>query len=99
MADEIIIDAEIGGEAIVVANPDLPPDVLTMLLADRRSANTRRAYGHDIAAFFLSAYETAASPERVRHFLALKTPQMVLILLHYKARLLAEGKSESTINR
>ena len=70
-----------------------------MLLADRRSENTRRAYRHDIEAFFVSVYETAASPERVRHFLALNTPQMVLILLRYKAKLLAEGKSEATINR
>ncbi len=83
----------------MAADPALPPDVLTLLLADRRSENTRRAYRHDIEAFFVSAYETSASPERMRHFLGLKTPQMVLVLLRHKARLMTEGKSEATINR
>jgi integrase/recombinase XerC len=99
MAEVEIIDPGASAESIVVANPGLPPDILTMLLADRRSENTRRAYRHDIEAFFVNAYEAAASPERVRSFLALNTPQMVLILLRYKARLLVEGKSEATINR
>lgn len=99
MAEVTIIGPEAEGEAVGAANPALPPDVLAMLLADRRSENTRRAYRHDIEAFFVNVYEAAASPERVGQFLALATPQMVLILLRYKARLLVEGKSEATINR
>ncbi len=99
MAEETILVGEAMGSEITVANPALPPDVLTMLLADRRSENTRRAYRHDIESFFVSSYEAAANPERVRHFLGLTTPQMVLVILRYKAKLLAEGKSEATINR
>lgn len=84
---------------LVVPAAGLPPDILAMLLADRRSENTRRAYRHDIEAFFVSAYDATASAERIRQFLSLSTTQMVSILLRYKARLLSEGKSESTINR
>lgn len=97
-ATPVIIGADPGGEVVAVTC-ELPADVLTMLLADRRSENTRRAYRHDIDAFFVRVYESPASPERVRHFLNLNTPQMALVLLRYKAGLLAEGKSEATINR
>jgi integrase/recombinase XerC len=97
--EEIILPPAEVGSLTVASNPVLPPDVLTMLLADRRSENTRRAYRHDIEAFFVSVYETPASPERVRHFLSLDTPQMALLMLRYKARLLAESKSEATVNR
>jgi len=99
MAEERLSIPLVVDSPIVVASPALPPDVLTMLLADRRSENTRRAYRHDIESFFVSVYESPASPERVRHFLALNTPQMVSLLLRFKARLLATGKSEATVNR
>ena len=97
--EEGILVGEEGGVPVAVVPSALPPDVLALLLADRRSENTRRAYRHDIGAFFVSVYETPASPERVRHFLSLNTPQMVLVLLRYKARLLADAKSEATVNR
>ena len=99
MSDETIITGEAAGDRIVVANPMLPPDVLAMLLADRRSENTRRAYRTDIEAFFVSVYEATATPERVRQFLGLNTPQMVMVLLRFKAKLLTEKKAEATINR
>ena len=99
MEEVTILGPENEGRLPASAADAAPPDVLTMLLADRRSENTRRAYRHDIEAFFANAYETAATPERVRYFLSLNTPQMVLVMLRYKARLLAEGKSESTVNR
>ena len=99
MAEEMQSIPLIPDAPIIVASPVLPPDVLSMLLADRRSENTRRAYRHDIEAFFVTVYEAAASPERVRHFLALNTPQMVSLLLRYKARHLVTGKSEATVNR
>jgi integrase/recombinase XerC len=99
MAEETILVPGESGSRILPTGPALPPDVLAMLLADRRSENTRRAYRHDIEAFFVCVYETAANPERVRHFLSLNTPQMVAVLLRYKARLLTAGKSEATVNR
>ncbi len=77
----------------------LNPDVLAMLIADKRSENTRRAYRHDLRLFFLAVYEAEPTPERVRQFLDLNTPQMAILLLQYKAQLLIEEKSEATINR
>lgn len=99
LAEPVILVGEEAGGQVTASNPVLPLDVLSLLLADRRSENTRRAYRHDIEAFFASVYETPAHPERVRLFLGLNTPQMALALLRYKARLLAEAKSEATINR
>jgi integrase/recombinase XerC len=99
MEEVTILGPDGEGRPTASAGDAAPPDVLTMLLADRRSENTRRAYRHDIEAFFVNAYQTAATPERVRHFLSLNSPQMVLVILRYKAKLLAEGKSESTVNR
>ena len=74
-------------------------DVLAMLLADKRSENTRRAYAHDVQEFFAVVYESAPTPELVRHFLALSTPQMAAVLLRYKARLISEKLAEATVNR
>ncbi|MCW3052836.1 MAG: Site-specific recombinase XerD [Chthonomonadales bacterium] len=99
MAEEKLSIPLVPDAPIVVPSLALPPDVLSMLLADRRSENTRRAYRHDIESFFVNVYEAPASPERVRHFLALNTPQMVSLMLRYKARLLTTGKSEATVNR
>ena len=70
-----------------------------MLLADKRSENTRRAYRYDVERFFQAMTGAAPTPERVREFLNLTTPQMVTVLLRYKARLLDEGRAEATINR
>ena len=99
LTESVILVEEKAGGQVAAATPELPLDVLSLLLADRRSENTRRAYRHDIEAFFVSVYETPASPERVRHFLSLNTPQMALLLLRYKARLLAASRSEATVNR
>ena len=70
-----------------------------MLLEDKRSANTRRAYQHDVRAFFLSQYGSEADPALVRAFLAQTAPQMAAQLLQYKAGLIREKRSEATINR
>jgi integrase/recombinase XerC len=78
---------------------DLPQDVLAMLLADKRSENTRRAYRYDLKAFFLATYGGEPTPERVRLFLEQSTPTMTTQILRYKARLIAEHRSEATINR
>lgn len=75
------------------------PDVMAMLLADKRSENTRRAYRHDIACFFREVYEIEPSAERLRQFLALNTAQMTAAVLHYKQRLMEAKRSESTVNR
>jgi integrase/recombinase XerC len=74
-------------------------DLLAMLLADKRSENTRRAYRYDWRDFFSKVYASEPTPELIRQFLALNTPQMVAVLLRYKGRLIAENLAEATVNR
>src|SRR5205085_5662997 len=45
---------------------EFSPDVMAMLLADKRSENTRRAYRHDLSAFFLAVYGKEPCPELLR---------------------------------
>jgi integrase/recombinase XerC len=70
-----------------------------MLLADKRSENTRRAYRYDLKAFFQMAYGGEPTPESVGQFLALATPQMAALILRFKAQLISDGRSEATVNR
>lgn len=70
------------------------PDVLAILLADKRSPQTRRAYAADLRDFF-----GTVDPEAVREFLALPVPGIALRLHQYKARLIEAGLSEATVNR
>jgi len=93
MANEL---AQIQGEIQSVA-PDL--DVLVMLLQDKRSENTRRAYQNDVAQFFASVYRATPSPELLQQFFAQTTAQMTAQILRYKAELLTAKRAEATINR
>ncbi|HLV78631.1 MAG TPA: tyrosine-type recombinase/integrase [Chthonomonadaceae bacterium] len=70
-----------------------------MLLQNKRSENTRRAYRHDVHAFFEAVYGRSADSTLVRHFLSQTATQMAAQLLQYKARLIREQRSEATINR
>jgi integrase/recombinase XerC len=70
-------------------------DAVAMLLADKRSAQTRRAYAADLRGFFGSD----ASPETVRAFLSLEPRQIALHLMRHKAQLLAADCAEATVNR
>jgi len=70
-------------------------DPVALLLADKRSPETRRAYASDLAGFFGGH----ASPEGVQVFLALSVPEVALRLSAYKADMLTRGLSEATINR
>ncbi len=70
-----------------------------MLLRDKRSENTRRAYQNDVAQFFAFAYSAAPSPELLRSFFAQTTPQMTTQILRYKAELITAKRAEATINR
>ena len=75
------------------------PDVVGLLLADKRSHATRRAYQADLNGFFRSFGDGNASPEAAAAFLALGVPQVAQVLANYKAGLLAKGLSEATVNR
>ena len=88
--------AQVQSERQIVA-PDF--DVLAMLLQDKRSDNTRRAYQNDVTQFFSSVYSAEPSPELLRRFFAQTTPEMTAQILHYKAKLLTEKRAEATVNR
>ncbi len=75
------------------------PDVLSQLLADKRSPNTRRAYEKDVALFFQWAASTKPTKELVLEFLHLEQGEAIALVLDYKAHLLLKGLSEATTNR
>jgi len=74
------------------------PDAVALLLADKRSAATRRAYAGDLAAFF-GTPGRAPLPEAVGAFLALSAPEIALRLAVSKSAMLAAGLAEATVNR
>jgi len=78
---------------------DTDPDVLAQLLADKRSENTRRAYAKDATDFFREMTNTEATPDAVLEFLHLQERQAVAVVLKYKAKLIAKGLKEATVNR
>jgi integrase/recombinase XerC len=69
------------------------------LLADSRSAETRRAYARDLADFFAWHGYAEPTPEAVSAFCALDTASLALTLNGYKADLRARHLSPATINR
>lgn len=77
----------------------VPPDVLALLLSDKRSPATRRAYARDLAHFFGCGASASPEPLVVQAFLCLPAPALVLRLHSYKAGLLERGLSEATVNR
>jgi integrase/recombinase XerC len=75
------------------------PDVLQQLLADKRSANTRRAYERDVTQFFKFMTGKEVTPDLVLEFLHLERTQAVSVVLKYKATLIQQGLKETTVNR
>lgn len=75
------------------------PDVLSQLLADKRSFNTRLAYEKDVTLFFQWAASTKPTKELVLEFLHLEQGEAIALVLDYKAHLLTKGLSEATTNR
>lgn len=78
---------------------DTDPDVLQQLLADKRSPNTKRAYEKDVNDFFKEMTGTVVTPDSVLEFLHLERQKAVAVVLKYKAKLIAKGLKESTVNR
>lgn len=74
-------------------------DPIALLLADKRSENTRRAYRKDLIDFFRSTYGAEPTPQRVGEFLAQGTDRIAFTLAAYKGDLIARGLSEATVNR
>ena len=75
------------------------PDVLAQLLAQKRSPNTKKAYQKDIKDFFQLLAKSQPTPDLVLEFLHLTEAQAVQLVLSYKAKLIAKGLKEATVNR
>jgi integrase/recombinase XerC len=93
-------------EAIASSSQNLPyaltefsSDILTALLIDKRSLNTRRAYEKDLHYFFLAAYGEKPTEVVIAMFLQLNRFDAIAIALRYKSDLIAKGLKEATINR
>lgn len=71
------------------------PDLIALLLADKRSAATRLAYKSDLLGFFGGT----PSQETLQAFLRQTAPQIALALATYKGQMLEKGLSEATVNR
>ncbi len=70
-------------------------DIARMMIQSKRSPNTRRAYETSLRAFFGENYTV----EGVHEFLQWPPPQISFALRAHKIQMLAEGSSESGINR
>jgi integrase/recombinase XerC len=88
-----------GAEDYHPGNPSrslvLEADPVQLLLADKRSPATRRAYAGDLRHFF----GADPDPPTVRAFVSLSAPEIALRLSTYKGELLAAGAAEATVNR
>lgn len=74
-------------------------DILSELLADKRSPNTRRAYAKDLKDFFQTTANQDATPQLVAEFLQLERFAAIELVLNYKAALIEKQLSEATVNR
>jgi integrase/recombinase XerC len=76
------------------------PDILTQLLEDKRSPQTRRAYAKDLRDFFqFLTGATEPTPLLVKEFLSLEQKQATAVVLQYKSSLRKRQLSSATINR
>ena len=75
------------------------PDVIALLLANKQSAATRRAYAGDLADFFRAGDSGGPAPAAVQSFLQGATSEIALRLAVYKGEMLARGLAEATVNR
>lgn len=74
-------------------------DLIADLLADKRSANTKRAYQNDLNDFFKVMTGADATPAMINQFLNLPRFEAVQVGLQYKAKMIDRGLAEATINR
>lgn len=70
-------------------------ELLRLLLADKRSEATKRAYAADLRDFF----GEELNPAEVERFVTLPVAEIARLLVTYKADLLERGLAEATINR
>src|SRR5699024_9935160 len=76
------------------------PDLVAMLLNDKQSENTKRAYRFDINHFFIYLTGSISTETNVHKFISLPIINSLEIVLTYKNWLIRNEKlAESTINR
>lgn len=85
-------------QSLTVTRPQ-NSDILSMLLQDKRSENTRKAYRRDVELFFIATAGQEASPELINKFFSLSRAEALAVVLKYKADLISRGLAEATINR
>ena len=73
-------------------------DVLTALLADKRSFATKTTYEKSLKNFFDFAYGTEPSEKVISQFLGLGKFDAIRIVLRYKCYLIEKGLAEATVN-
>ena len=73
-------------------------DILTELLRDKRSPNTRRTYSKGLKDFFVTMTQFEPSPDAVAWFLSLGRFQAISLVLRYRANLLERGLTPATVN-
>jgi integrase/recombinase XerC len=86
-------------QSLAVVRPVNQGDILQMLLQNKRSENTRRAYGRDIEQFFMTTAGQEPTPELLNQFFSLTRPEALTVVLNYKAGLIDRGLAEATVNR
>lgn len=75
------------------------PDVLMLLLEDKRSESTRRAYDQDIRHFFQTMFDVLPNTDYIIRFLVLPQARALEFVVRYKAAMIKKKLSEATINR
>ena len=73
-------------------------DVLTALLADKRSYATKQSYEKSLTYFFNFAYGKKPNQKVITQFLQLGKFEAIRIVLGYKSNLIATGLTEATVN-
>ncbi len=74
-------------------------DILSLLLENKRSENTRKAYRRDVEQFFMITTGQEPTPELCNQFFRLTRPEALTVVLNYKAGLIDRGLAEATVNR
>jgi integrase/recombinase XerC len=74
-------------------------DIVALLLADKRSDNTKRAYRYDLYDFFRTRFGVDPTPELIGQFLTLSAERIAFNIAVYKGDLISRNLSEATINR
>ncbi|QFS52761.1 tyrosine-type recombinase/integrase [Nostoc sphaeroides] len=74
--------------------------ILEVLLTQKRSEHTRRAYSHDLRNFFsLIAPGRELTSDLAREFLSLSKTQAIAVVVAYRNHLFEQGLAPATINR